>query len=81
MAPNNRTHQAQQLNTTDNSEPLSAKGGQTQQEEVVQRPKDQSQVQETKNRSGAPSVRLDMDLELDIELKSKINGDLTLAIL
>jgi len=32
-------------------------------------------------RHGAPAVRLDMNLDVDIQLKAKIKGDITLSIL
>jgi len=37
--------------------------------------------QQTGSRSGAPAVRLDMDLDAEIQLKAKIQGDITLSIL
>ncbi|KAK3950038.1 hypothetical protein QBC32DRAFT_24421 [Pseudoneurospora amorphoporcata] len=33
------------------------------------------------SRSGAPAVRLDMNLDIDVQLKAKIKGDITLSIL
>ena len=34
-----------------------------------------------KGHSGAPSVRLDLNIELEVTLKARIHGDLTLALL
>ncbi|KAK3313279.1 hypothetical protein B0H66DRAFT_348312 [Apodospora peruviana] len=39
------------------------------------------QTDSSNDRGGAPAVRLDMDLDLDVQLKGKIQGDVTLAIL
>ncbi|KAL2760021.1 hypothetical protein ACRALDRAFT_1060029 [Sodiomyces alcalophilus JCM 7366] len=50
----------------------------------MQQAPNESQITETRGRrskSGAPAVRLDMNLELDVELKARINGDITLSIL
>jgi hypothetical protein len=37
--------------------------------------------QHSQDRKGAPAVRLDMDLDVEIDLKAKIHGDLELSIL
>lgn len=43
---------------------------------------DRQQVAPNDNgRHGAPAVRLDMNLDVDIQLKAKIKGDITLSIL
>lgn len=43
---------------------------------------DKQQVAPDDNgRHGAPAVRLDMNLDVDIQLKAKIKGDITLSIL
>ncbi|KAK3301828.1 uncharacterized protein B0T15DRAFT_497542 [Chaetomium strumarium] len=38
-------------------------------------------TQHPQDRKGAPAVRLDMDLDVEIDLKAKIRGDLELSIL
>ncbi|ROT42577.1 hypothetical protein SODALDRAFT_374885 [Sodiomyces alkalinus F11] len=46
-------------------------------QQQLQQKTDQRQITQSRGRrskSGAPAVRLDMDLELDVELKAKING-------
>jgi hypothetical protein len=62
---------------------------QTQQQQLLRRQQQQQQQQqqvaapkeEKKGHSGAPSVRLDLNIELEVTLKARIHGDLTLALL
>jgi hypothetical protein len=60
---------------------------QAQQQQLQRRQQQQQQQQvaapkeEKKGHSGAPSVRLDLNIELEVTLKARIHGDLTLALL
>jgi hemolysin activation/secretion protein len=63
---------------------------QQQQQQLLRRQQQQQQQQqqqvappkeEKKGHSGAPSVRLDLNIELEVTLKARIHGDLTLALL
>ncbi|KAI5857788.1 hypothetical protein BZA05DRAFT_441092 [Tricharina praecox] len=55
-------------------------GQQQQQPGQVSAPQAQAPAKE-KGHSGAPSVRLDLNIELEVTLKARIHGDLTLALL
>ncbi|KAA8909287.1 hypothetical protein FN846DRAFT_918177 [Sphaerosporella brunnea] len=62
---------------------------QRQQQQQQQQPQQKQQVArqqqgqdvEKKGKSSAPSVRLDLNIELEVTLKARIHGDLTLALL
>ncbi|KAI9281544.1 hypothetical protein BY458DRAFT_498896 [Sporodiniella umbellata] len=41
----------------------------------------QGQAQQSGNSSKMPSIRLDLNLEVEITLKARVHGDVTLALL
>ncbi|CCX07014.1 hypothetical protein FPQ18DRAFT_327606 [Pyronema domesticum] len=41
----------------------------------------QQQQPQKEKKGGAPSVRIDLNIELEVTLKARIHGDLTLALL
>lgn len=52
---------------------------QQQQQQMQQQP--QQQVQQKSNNSKMPSLRLDLNLEAEIQLRAKVHGDVTLTLL
>lgn len=52
-----------------------------QEPQAIARPAEGTQVAHDIGRGGAPAVRLDMNLDVDIQMKAKIQGDVTLSIL
>ncbi|KAK4639972.1 hypothetical protein QC761_0113830 [Podospora bellae-mahoneyi] len=56
----------------------------SQSKQLVQHPASQQEEEvdrQPPNSRGAPAVRLEMDLDVNIELKGKIKGNVTVAIL
>ncbi|KAK5655337.1 hypothetical protein OQA88_5904 [Cercophora sp. LCS_1] len=53
------------------------------QQNLVKRadPETRQVLSQDNGRGGAPAVRLDMNLDVDIEMRAKIKGDVTLSIL
>lgn len=49
--------------------------------QIIREPDQAMASQQRHDRGGAPSVRLDMDLDVDIKLQAKIKGDIELSIL